>query len=143
MLEFLPEGTILEGQGGSEIYKLMDHQVISNFWSSQFRSDKITIIFPHPIKIEGFKLKGVTWYRDTTRWRFDISEKLPDGSWNLIHSQALAFPGSVGPIIDGPYLDTMWVNTTEYRVLKIEFRVIDPPNSDYKLFIEEFYIHRV
>lgn len=142
MLNYLPEGTILEGRGGSEIYKVMDQQVLSNFWKSQFNQDEIIIIFPQPIKIEGFKLKGVTWYKDTVTWLFDISEKLPDGSWKTLVSQEIDIQGSTGPVIDGPYSKSIWINTAEYSVLKIEFRAISP-NPNYQLFIEEIYIHRV
>lgn len=146
MLDFLPRGTILEGSGSSDIYKVMDRQVQSNFWgfSGPYNYGNLTIIFPESIKIEGFKLKGVTW-TESADWLFEISEKLPDGSWKAIASDVIPIPGSHGPIIDGPYSNTIWINAAEYRVMKIEFRVTEnnPRPPDYKLFIEEIYIHRI
>lgn len=144
MLDFLPVGTILEGSGGSEIYKVMDHQVSSNFWDCQYNHDEITLIFPSPTKIEGVKLKGVNWYKDSAEWNFEIFEKLPDSSWQLLKAQKLRMAGSTGPIIEGPFTDTIWINTAEYRVIKIEFNVINnDPSQNYKLMIEEIYIHKV
>ncbi|MED1578320.1 hypothetical protein [Bacillus safensis] len=135
----VPTGTIVEASNphtrspDAERYTIDGNE--NTFWFTNTNYGTLTLIFPHPVFIDGLKFAARSWKKEDY-FTIEVLTRGADGSWRKINSPVDLY---VESFFSGPHrTETVWITPGQYSTLRIDHR--QASNHNTTMLFHEVYI---